>query len=164
MHHHFEDFPAGAAFDLGHELLTAADITGYARRYDPMPFHLDEAAARHSPFGGLVASGWHTGAVVLGRFVRTLLARSACQGSYGMDEVRFLHPVRPGDELSARAEVESAQPHAKKPHLGVVSFLLTATNQDRTPVFRMRTRLLFTRNSATATGLAGADGGREVTA
>ncbi len=128
-----------------------------------MPFHLDEAAAHQSPFGGLVASGWHTGAVVLGRFVRTLLAHSACQGSYGVDAVRFLHPVRPGDGLSARAEVESAQPHARKPHLGVVGFLLTATNQDHTPVFRMRTRLLFARNGTTATSRA-ADGGREVTA
>ncbi|MFI7104415.1 MaoC/PaaZ C-terminal domain-containing protein [Streptomyces sp. NPDC050161] len=160
MRYHYEDFPAGRTHDLGRERLTADDITGYARRYDPMPFHLSEETARHSPFGGLVASGWHTGAVVMGRFVRTLLADSACQGSYGMDEVRFMQPVRPGDELAARAEVEAAEPHHKRPGIGVVSFLVTAANQDGAQVYRMRTRLLFARRTAaTATGSAHAEQG-----
>ncbi|MEU4659964.1 MaoC family dehydratase [Streptomyces sp. NPDC023723] len=144
---HFEHFPVGSVYELGATRLTSEDIIGYARVYDPMPFHLDPEAAR-SPFGGLVASGWHTGAVVMGQFVRALLADSACQGSYGMDEVRFLKPVRPGDELRGRATVEEAAPHPRRPHEGTVRFLVEAVDQDGQPVYRMRTRLLFARAAA----------------
>ncbi|MFE9022914.1 MaoC family dehydratase [Streptomyces sp. NPDC007808] len=140
---HFEHFPPGTAYELGATLLTGDDIIEYARAWDPMPFHLDPEAARRSAFGGLVASGWHTGAVVMGQFVRALLADSACQGSYGMDEVRFLAPVRPGDELRGRATVEEAAPHPRRPGTGTVRFLVEAVNQEGTAVYRMRTRLLF---------------------
>lgn len=140
---HFEDFPAGNRYDLGATRVTSEDIIGYARVWDPMPFHLDPEAARRSPFGGLVASGWHTGAVVMGQFVRALLAGSACQGSYGMDEVRFLQPVRPGDELKGFAVVEGAEPHPKRAGVGAVRFLVGAENQRGETVYRMRTRLLF---------------------
>jgi acyl dehydratase len=98
-----------------------------------------------------VASGWHTGAVVMGQFVRTLLADSACQGSYGMDEVRFLSPVRPGDELRGRATVEEASPHPRRPGTGTVRFVVEAVNQQNETVYRMRTRLLFGRAEATGT-------------
>ncbi|MFJ8536047.1 MaoC family dehydratase [Streptomyces sp. NPDC093591] len=140
---HFEHFPAGSTYELGATRLTSEDIIDYARAWDPMPFHLDPGAARRSPFGGLVASGWHTGAVVMGQFVRTLLAGSACQGSYGMDEVRFLAPVRPGDELRGRATVEEASPHPRRPGTGTVRFVVEAVNQEDMTVYRMRTRLLF---------------------
>ncbi|MFF5480133.1 MaoC family dehydratase [Streptomyces sp. NPDC012935] len=140
---YFEHFPAGATHELGATRLTSEDIIGYARTWDPMPFHLDPEAARRSAFGGLVASGWHTGAVIMGQFVRTLLADSACQGSYGMDEVRFLGPVRPGDELRGRATVEEATPHPRRPGTGTIRFLVEADNQEGATVYRMRTRLLF---------------------
>ncbi|WP_217166109.1 MaoC family dehydratase [Streptomyces sp. AC512_CC834] len=145
---HFEHFPVGTAYELGATRLTSEDIIGYARAYDPMPFHLDPEAAARSPFGGLVASGWHTGAVVMGQFVRALLADSACQGSYGMDEVRFLKPVRPGDELRGRATVEEAAPHPRRPGTGTVRFVVEAVDQHEQPVYRMRTRLLFARTPA----------------
>jgi len=140
---YLEDFTPQNRYELGSTLLTSADIIQYARAYDPMPFHLDPEAARDSPFGGLVASGWHTGAVVLGQFVRSLVALSSCQGSYGMDEVRFLEPVRPGDVLRGSALVEESRPHPKRPEAGTVLFLLSADNQHGRTVFRMRTRLLF---------------------
>lgn len=140
---HFEDFPADSTYDLGATRLTSEDIIGYARVWDPMPFHLDPVAAGESPFGGLVASGWHTGAVVMGQFVRALLADSTCQGSYGMDEVRFLAPVRPGDELRGRASVVDAAPHPRRDGVGTVTFVVEADNQDGTAVYRMRTRLLL---------------------
>ncbi|MET8947827.1 MaoC family dehydratase [Streptomyces sp. NPDC004542] len=140
---HFENFPEGDVHELGSTRLTSEDIIGYARSWDPMPFHLDPVVARTSPFGGLVASGWHTGAVVMGQFVRALLADSSCQGSYGMDEVRFLRPVRPGDELRGRATVEAAAPHPRRPGIGTVRFVVEADNQRGEPVYRMRTRLLF---------------------
>lgn len=142
---HFEHFPVGSTYDLGVTRLTSDDIVRYARDFDPMPFHLDPEAAARSPFGGLVASGWHTGAVVMGQFVRTLLADSACHGSYGMDEVRFLRPVRPGDELRGRAVVEEAAPHSRRPDTGTVRFVVSADNQHGDTVHRMRTRLLFGR-------------------
>jgi acyl dehydratase len=140
---HFEHFPTGSTYELGSTRLTAEDIMDYARSWDPMPFHLDPEAARNSPFGGLVASGWHTGAVVMGQFVRALLADSACQGSYGMDEVRFLGPVRPGDELRGEAAVEEASLHPRRPGTGTVRFAVQAVNQRGETVYRMRTRLLF---------------------
>lgn len=143
--YHFEDFPAGAVYELGRTRLSSDDIIGYARSWDPMPFHLDPEAARESPFGGLVASGWHTGAVVMGQFVRSLLAASSCRGSYGMEEVRFLSPVRPGDEIRGRATVEDYSPHPKRPDTGTVRFLVEAVNQEERPVYRMLTRLLFGR-------------------
>lgn len=139
----FEDFSQGAEYALGTARLTERDIVAYARDFDPMPFHQDPLAARESPFGGLVASGWHTGAVVMGLFVRTLLADSSCQGSYGMDEVRFLAPVRPGDELSAFAVVEEVAPHRRRPNVGTVRFLVGARAPDGELVYRMWTRLLF---------------------
>ncbi|MFD7326362.1 MaoC family dehydratase [Streptomyces sp. NPDC059875] len=140
---YFEDFPAGGSHELGSTRLTSEDIIAYARAFDPMPFHLDPVAARDSPFGGLVASGWHTGAVVMGQFVRSLLAESACVGSYGMDEVRFLSPVRPGDELRGRATAEDASRHPKRRGVGTVRFVVEAVNQRDETVYRMRTRLLF---------------------
>ncbi|MFC9847844.1 MaoC family dehydratase [Streptomyces sp. NPDC060223] len=142
---HFESFPVGSTYELGSTRLSSEDIIGYARSWDPMPFHLDPVAARSSPFGGLVASGWHTGAVIMGQFVRALLADSACEGSYGMDEVRFLSPVRPGDELRGRATVEDASPHPRRPETGTVRFVVEAVNQRGEAVYRMRTRLLFGR-------------------
>ncbi|WP_031079300.1 MaoC family dehydratase [Streptomyces sp. NRRL WC-3742] len=141
----FEDFHPDRRDELGSTELTEEDIIGYARQFDPMPFHLDPVAAADSPFGGLVASGWHTGAVVMRQFVTALLADSACRGSYGMEEVRFLAPVRPGDELRGRVTVVAAEPHPKRPALGVVHFLVEAANQSDVPVYRMRTRLLFAR-------------------
>ncbi|MEG8279946.1 MaoC family dehydratase [Streptomyces sp. AHA2] len=149
---HFEHFRVGSTYELGTTRLTSEDIIGYARTWDPMPFHVDPEAAARSSFGGLVASGWHTGAVVMGQFVRSLLADSACQGSYGMDEVRFLRPVRPDDELHGRAVVEEAAPHPRRPETGTVHFVVEADNQRGEAVYRMRTRLLFgrTRSSGTA--------------
>ncbi|MFF7735991.1 MaoC/PaaZ C-terminal domain-containing protein [Streptomyces sp. NPDC007984] len=148
---HFEHFRVGGTYELGTTRLTSEDIMDYARVWDPMPFHLDPEAAARSPFGGLVASGWHTGAVVMGQFVRALLADSACQGSYGMDEVRFLRPVRPGDELRGRATVEEAAPHPRRADTGTVRFVVEADNQQGEPVYRMRTRLLFGRAETSGT-------------
>ncbi|MEW2068958.1 MaoC family dehydratase [Streptomyces sp. NPDC007346] len=145
---HFEHFRVGSTYELGTTRLTSEDIIGYARVWDPMPFHLDPEAAARSPFGGLVASGWHTGAVVMGQFVRALLAGSACQGSYGMDEVRFLRPVRPGDDVRGRATVEEAAPHPRRPDTGTVRFVVEADNQRGEALYRMRTRLLFGRAEA----------------
>src|SRR5690349_21573704 len=92
---YFEDFAEGQVFELGEATLTEADVLEFARRYDPQPFHVDPAAARHSLYGGLIASDWQTGAVYMGLLVRGLLKDVASLGSGGIDELRWLKPVRP---------------------------------------------------------------------
>src|SRR2546425_194255 len=90
----------------------------FARQWDPQPFHTDPELAKESMFGGLVASGWHTGAIAMRMMVTTL--HTAGQGSPGLERVRFLRPVRPGDELSGRYTVLEAVPSASRPALGKV--------------------------------------------
>jgi acyl dehydratase len=110
--------------------LSEADIVDFARRWDPQPFHLDPARARDSIFGGLVASGWHTGAIAMRLMVEGLLSRSATQGSPGIDNIRFLRPVRPGDRLSGRFTVLEASPSASRPRLGKVLGRTELLNQN----------------------------------
>jgi acyl dehydratase len=110
--------------------LSEADIVDFARRWDPQPFHLDPARARDSIFGGLVASGWHTGAIAMRLMVEGLLSCSATQGSPGIDNIRFLRPVRPGDRLSGRFTVLEASPSASRPRLGKVLGRTELLNQN----------------------------------
>jgi acyl dehydratase len=105
-----EDYPKGVQHDLGKHVVTAEEIIEFARRYDPQPYHVSPEAGAASSFGGLIASGWNTSAIWMSLYVRTLLEDSAVEGSPGVDELRFLHPVRPGDELHGQAEVIGSVP------------------------------------------------------
>jgi len=102
---YLEDFVVGERQSLGARTVTAEDIVDFARDYDPQPFHLDEAAAAKSAFGGLVASGWHVGAMAMRLLADNLLSKTASLGSPGLDKVQWLQPVRPGDTLSMSGEV-----------------------------------------------------------
>ena len=94
---YFEDFAPGDVVELGtYPPLSEEEIITFARQWDPQPFHVDPASARDSIFGGLVASGWHTGAISMRLLVEGLLSRAASRGSPGIDRIRFLRPVRPG--------------------------------------------------------------------
>lgn len=99
---YFEDFQPGDVVELGEVLMTETEILEFAGRFDPQPFHLDHEAAAQSIFGGLVASGWHTGSAYMGLLVRGLLHDVKSLGSGGLDELRWLKPVRPGDVLRGR--------------------------------------------------------------
>jgi acyl dehydratase len=143
----FEDFHPGDEHELGRVTVTGEEIVDYARRWDPMPFHTDEETARHGPFAGLVASGGHTTAHATRLYVQGLLADSTCQGSYGLDEVRYLHPVRPDDELSVRAAVERAEHHPRRSGSGVVHLRISAANQHGQDVLLLRTRVLVGRRA-----------------
>ncbi|KZB79184.1 MaoC/PaaZ C-terminal domain-containing protein [Amycolatopsis regifaucium] len=146
----FEDFVTGDEHQLGQVSMTEEEIIGYARQWDPMPFHTDEAAASAGPFGKLVASGNHTTAHATRLYVSQLLADSACRGSYGLDEVRYLRPVFAGDVLAVRAEVEQAVGHPRRPDTGVVHLLVAAAGADGEDVLTLRTRVLVGRREAVA--------------
>lgn len=125
----FDDFAPGECFEYGRYPITEAEIVDFARRYDPQPFHLDHEAARASHFGGLVASGWMSCAVLMRLMCDHFIPRAASMGSPGIDEVRWLRPVRPGDVLRARTEVLECRPSQSKPDRGVVRTRHALVNQ-----------------------------------
>ena len=142
---YFEDFVPGRVFELGTIGVTADEIIEFASKYDPQPFHIDPVAARATPFGGLIASGWHTCALYMRLLFDGLLHDSSSQGSPGMDELRWLAPVRPGDRLSATSTVVEATPSATKPNRGTVILRSEMTNQDGVVVLRMVGRGMYGR-------------------
>ena len=146
---YFEDFEEGQVFELGEKVLTRDEIVAFATEYDPQPFHVDEEAAEGSAFGGLVASGWHTAAVFMRLYVDAVLSRAASMGSPGVEELRWLRPVRPGDALSAKLTVLDATPSASRPGRGTVYFVSEVRNGRGEKVMTMRARGLFAcRNGA----------------
>src|SRR6202042_1542528 len=106
-----------------------APILPFAEQFDPQPFHLDEAAARETMAGGLIASGWHTAAMLMRMSCDHFLNRSASQGAPGIAEVNWLKPVRAGDRLSLRRTTVGARPSASRPELGIVDFSFEVLNQ-----------------------------------
>lgn len=140
---YFDDFVIGQTFELGSVTVTEADIIDFATRYDPQPFHVDTEAAKASPFGGLIGSGWHTAAMFMRLLADGLLNGSSSQGASGIEALRWLAPVRPGDTLRGRYTVEDATPSATKPNRGTVHFLSEMLNQDDVIVLSMRGRGLF---------------------
>ena len=142
---YFEDFSPGRVFELGSVDVTADEIIEFATRYDPQPFPVDPHAAEASPFGGLIASGWHTCAMFMRLLYEGILHDSSSQGSPGMEELRWLAPVRPGDRLTGRSTVEDATPSATRPNRGTVILRSEMRNQDDVIVLAMRGRGLYGR-------------------
>jgi len=117
---HLEDYVPGTSGRYGSVLMTEADIVAFGETYDPQPMHVDPAAALHGPHGGLIASGWHTIAVMMRLMVDNYLNAATSVASPGVDELRWHRPVRPGDRLSARFTVLACRPSASRPDRGVV--------------------------------------------
>jgi acyl dehydratase len=105
-----EDYPKGRVYELGSHKVTADEVTTFGETYDPQPYHVDEELGRESSFGGLIASGWNTAAIWMKLYVTTLLGDSAVEGSPGVDQLRWLLPVRPGDVLHGTAEIAGSTP------------------------------------------------------
>jgi acyl dehydratase len=126
---YWEDLPVGTVIELGTREVSKEEILEFARMYDPQPFHTDEEAAKASIFGGLIASGWHTCAMAMRLLCDGLLRRAASLGSPGVDEVRWLKPVRPGDTLEARMEVVESRASRSKPDRGVIRSRWEVRNQ-----------------------------------
>ena len=137
---YWEDFGAGQVYELGARTVTAEEIVAFAREFDPQPFHLDEDAAARGPFGGLIASGWHTAALYMGLFVRSQLLGTASMGSPGVEGLRWLAPVRPGDVLTGRSRIVEAWPSETSPRRGTVVGEHELVNQRGEVVMRMRAR------------------------
>jgi acyl dehydratase len=125
----FADFHEGQAIEAGPYLVTEAEVLQFARAYDPQWFHTDAEAAADGPFGGLIASGWHTVALMMRLFVDNYLSSVASLASPGVDELRWLKPVRPGDTLRIRVTVTEARRSRSKPDRGVVRTLIEVLNQ-----------------------------------
>jgi acyl dehydratase len=117
---YFEDFVPGSVHEFGPVVVDEAEIIEFARRYDPQPIHTDPEWARTGPFGGLIASGWHTAAITMRLLVDQYLPPAASLASPGIDELRWLRPVRPGDELRVRVTVIEARPSRSKPDRGLL--------------------------------------------
>jgi acyl dehydratase len=143
--HYFEDFELGQVFELGVRVVTDAEIVAFAREWDPQPFHVDAEAAEASVFKGLIASGWHTGAMWMRLYVDSLLGRSASMGSPGIEELRWLEPVRPGDTLHGRLTVLEATPSERRGDRGTIRSRGEMVNQDGVVVMSMIARGHFGR-------------------
>jgi acyl dehydratase len=134
----FEDYPVGEVAEFGDHLVTEAEIIGFASRYDPQPFHIDPQAAAGSIYGGLIASGWMTGACAMRMLVDHYLSPQSSLGSPGIDEMRWLRPVRPGDRLRMRVTVLDAQRSRSKPDRGIVRFLQEVLDQQGCTVMTLK--------------------------
>ena len=144
----FEDFAPGWTFENGPRTLSAAEIVAFAREWDPQRFHTDEALARETPFGGLIASGWHTAGVAMRLMCDGYLLESSCIGSPGIDELKFLRPVRPGDALRFRSTVLEAAPSKTRPNRGTVTFRWEILNQHGEVALSMLGKQLFLKRPA----------------
>jgi acyl dehydratase len=142
---YFEDLSVGDTDAFGSYEVTAAEITDFAERYDPQPFHTDPEAAADSPFGGLVASGWHTAAMTMRLLVEGFLADGATRGALGVDELRWRRPVRPDDELTVRTEVVDTDDWNDE--AGVVSVRIT-TEVDGERALSMVALVLYERRTS----------------
>lgn len=129
MTRYLEDFKPDQVIPLGSRTFTKDAIVAFAREFDPQAFHTDEEAAKRSAFGGLIASGWHTGSVLMRLLYEGVLKDTVSFGSPGIDEMRWLRPVRPGDTLTGRFTVLEVVPSRSKPDRGIVKSLVELTNQ-----------------------------------
>jgi acyl dehydratase len=127
---YFEDYPLGLVVDCGTFTIGEAELIEFAKEYDPQPFHTDPVAAKDGPYGGLIASGWQTTAKMMRLLVEHFVSPESGLGAAGVDEVRWLRPVRPGDTLHVRATVLEARRSNSKPDRGIIRSLAELTNQD----------------------------------
>ncbi|MGJ7557335.1 MaoC family dehydratase [Variovorax sp. RB2P76] len=139
----FADFHAGQVIEAGPYVLTEAELVQFARAYDPQWFHTDAEAAAQSPFGGLIASGWQTCAIAMRLVVDAVLAGSESFASPGLEQVRWPHPVRPGDTLRLVAEVSEVRRSEKRPTLGILRWRWRLFNQREQLVLEVDVTSLF---------------------
>jgi len=147
---YWEDFKPGQVIELGSRTIDKDSILGFAREFDPQPFPPAEKAARRTIFGGLIASGWHTGSLSMRLFYDGLIKDVVSLGSPGFDELRWVKPVRPGDTLSARFTVLECVASRSKPDRGVIRALLETRNQHGEVVMSITAVNIFGRRPAPA--------------
>ena len=144
---YFEDYPVGAIFEFGSTTVSESDIIAFATRYDPQAMHVDRALSARGPFGEVIASGWHTTALVMRQIADHFLPENGLAAP-GIDELRWPNPLRPGDTLRIRATILEARRSRSKPDRGLVRTLVEALNQHGDPVLTMKPMNLIRCRSA----------------
>jgi len=136
-HRYFEDYRDGATYEYGYVSVSEESILRFGREFDPQPMHVDPAFAASGPFGGLIASGWHTAAIFTRLFVDHYLSRVASLASPGMDELRWPTPLRPGDSVKAVCTVLETRSSKSKPDRGLVRSRGELVTSEGRPVFQV---------------------------
>lgn len=144
----WEDFAVGQTFQLGQKSVSADEIVRFAAEFDPQPFHVDEQAAQDSLYGGLIASGWHTCALLMRLMCDRYLLDAASMGSPGLESIKWLNPVRPGDTLSAQMTVAQSRVMKSKPGIGLIRSDYAMFNQHGEQVMAMSGWGMFKRRHA----------------
>ncbi|MCO5106289.1 MAG: MaoC family dehydratase [Burkholderiaceae bacterium] len=145
-----EDYVPGAVHELGTFSVSEEEIVDFARRFDPQPIHVDPEFAASGPFGGIIASGWHTGSLMMRLYALHYLSPASSLASPGVDELRWLRPVRPGDTVTVRVTVEDARPSESKPDRGVVRSRVELIDASGAAVMTMRAVNMVARRPAGA--------------
>ena len=149
---YFEDVKVGEITRFGRHEVTREEIVEYAREFDPQPFHLDEAAGRASLYGGLIASGWHTGAMFMRMVADHLGPTDATAGAMGFDDLKWIQPVRPDDVLSVESEIREKIELRSRPDLGLVKIESRVGNQRGEVVMSLVSLVLYLRRSPSLEG------------
>ncbi|MDI3403797.1 MaoC family dehydratase [Streptomyces cavernicola] len=147
---YYEDYVPGATYTFGRITVTEEDILDFAHRFDPQSFHTDPGAAERSQFKGLIASGWHTSAVMMRLYADHFVGRPSSLASPGIDELRWVQPVRPGDALAIRTTVLDARVSRSKPDRGLVRTRVEVLNQRDEPVLTLTAMNFFLRRPDTS--------------
>ena len=144
---YFDDFEVGQTIELGSCTVTKEEIIEFALKFDPQPFHIDPVEARHSIYAGLIASGWHTGALTMRLLVENYVSKVASLGSPGIETLRWPSPVRPGDTLNVTVEVLETRISQSKPDRGIVRSKVRTFNQKGVEVMELVSANFFLRRS-----------------
>jgi len=148
---YFDDLEVGQETQFGHYDVTREEVIEFAQKYDPQPFHLSDEAAAKTHFGRLAASGWHTCAMTMAVIARHIVATDqAGLGSPGVDELRWLRPVYPGDRLTVTGRIVEKTPSRSKPQIGVIRTETSVRNQDDVPVMRFTSIVMMLRRPTEA--------------
>lgn len=142
---YFDDFAVGESSRFGQYTVSKDEITEFAQQYDPQPFHVDQEAAAESPFGELIASGWHSAAICMRLVVDNYFAEGSL-GSPGVENLKWRHPVKPGDTLSVQAEVLDKRELESKPDQGIVHIHFSMSNENEEEVLSMEGSFFFPRS------------------
>ncbi len=148
---YFEDYVPGTVHEFGALRIEEEEVLDFGRRFVPLSYHIDKEAAKNSIYGGLIASGWHTAALMMRLYTDNYLSRVANLGSPGCDELRWTRPVFPGDELSVRVTVLEVRRSESKPDRGIIRSFVEVLNQKSEVVMSLKmVNFVRSRQSATA--------------
>ncbi|MGX9391576.1 MaoC family dehydratase [Nitrobacteraceae bacterium UC4446_H13] len=148
----FEDFPPGHFGTFGPRHVTREEILAFAAEFDPQPMHLDEEAASKSMLRGLSGSGWHLGSLMMRMLFDGFIGRTASLGSPGVDELRWLSPLRPGDDLTLDVEIKDARVSRSRPNVGIVTFGMQVRNAAGQVLLEATSPIMVKRRDAVAAG------------